>query len=250
MDNVYFVLDNNFLKQVKDNRRENSWEILNVGNMNTFVFPNDSKSTGTNAVAENGAKCWCPSNIDIACVFETIGYANMDKSGKSTKPSFVKEKYWATAGMYTGGAGDGGDNKTKLIEGVQAGLMNRPCGFLTPRQSIMPMIIIPSDKFVQNGLTINYNMTNKNPYFSVDEKKYKNAFNWWINTNRKDNLSKKKINVFEKNLPQDTLNILKNSVNFDGLNKVDGTGATTLKYYGKKVFDEEGFGCMYGKSKY
>ena len=130
-DNVRMVLDENYIDNVKASMTENSWEILNVSNMNTFVFPEgcsprkNSNEELLNARQEGSGRCWCPSQIDIAVVFETIGDSNLGNSNydvSKTCPSFIKPKDY-------------------ISEDFTKGIANRPCGFLTPRATLMPMII-------------------------------------------------------------------------------------------------------------
>lgn len=170
-DNVRMVLDKNYLSDVDFGVTENSWEILNVNNMNTFVFPtvdvtkkdsNDNTTTDIdNAKTESGHPCWCPTQVDIAIVFKTIGESNKTDGMTDTCPSFIKKK----------------DYESKDLK---KGIANRPCGFLTSRGSIMPMMIIPTKNYIQNGLN-SYNNVVNNTYdktYSVEYAEYNNCFNW------------------------------------------------------------------------
>ena len=177
-DNVTMVLDENYLSNIPAKMTENSWEILRIAQMNSFVFPrgHDSDKNVFNAKYENKNRCWCPEKIDIAFVLQTINDANSiveNGQKKYTKPSFVKEKdYFSNDYTY--------------------GIANRPCGFLTSRKTLMPMIIIPTELYIQNGTIIYDDISNKkyNSNFNVTQKKFGTCFNWIINTKTEDGTNK------------------------------------------------------------
>lgn len=194
-DNVRMVLDTNYVDNVPASMTENSWEILNVANMNTFVFPEGYKNDDTlfNAKEERGSECWCPEKIDIAIVFQTIEEANLREGEiKSKTPSFLKEKDYRSE--------DDTENP---------GISNRPCGFLTSRETLMPMMIIPTKNYIQNGLVHLSEKFSDNPNktYSVVTNDYGTCFNWVIETQVED-----ETNPFEE-----------------------------MKYYGSKCITQEDF---------
>lgn len=167
IDNVRMVLDTNYQTDIPDKMIENNWEILNVVNMNTFVFPQlDDDDYNAAENTKGGKKCWCPQNIDIAIVFKKIYEANYNGTDISSirNPFFIKPKDWFSK------------NQTE-------GMACRPCGFLTPRETIMPMMLIPTAAYIQNGITLVKEEADKykvNLSFAVDPKIYKTCFNWFI----------------------------------------------------------------------
>ena len=202
--NVRMVLDDNYIEDVDLFVDENSWEILNVDNMNTFIFPygydplNPSNYSKNNA---NNESCWCPSQVDIAIVFQSIGLANRKNSSeniKSTCPSFLKPKDY-------------------MSQDAKSGIANRPCGFLTSRGTIMPMPIIPTKNYIQNGLYIKQdNVLKSSDSYTVDKEKYNNCFNWVI--------------PYDIKPPTGTDEYYNKTNDF-----------LELKYYGVKEYTQEGF---------
>ena len=163
--NVRMELDTNFVSEVTANMEENSWEILNVNQMNSFVFPKDYKMN-TNSSSEDSSRGWSLKNIDVAIVFETIGNANIERGNDTvynTVPTFLK-------------------NKDYISEDETSGIANRPCGFLTSRGTVMPMIIIPTNLFTNNGLVCPEMSTANgyNPDYMVSVKENGNCFNWQV----------------------------------------------------------------------
>lgn len=166
--NVRMVLDDDFLPSIVDSMTENSWEILNVSNMNTFVFPGDNSSPGT--TEEPNLNTYCPKNVDIALVFQTIEQANgLNPSDDEYCPSFLKLKDY-----------NGGSDSSK------GGIKDRPCGFLTPRNSIMPMIIIPTKNYTHNGLVFSDEINNPKKGVSVPASS-DNCFNWIVTKKSDEN---------------------------------------------------------------
>ena len=185
--NVRMELDTNFVPEVTANMEENSWEILNVNQMNSFVFPNDYK-TNTNSSSEDSSRRWSLKNIDIAIVFETIGNANIEEENDTaynTVPTFLKDKDYIS-----------GDETS--------GVANRPCGFLTSRGTVMPMIIIPTNLFTNNGLVCPDMLKENgyNPNYMVSMKENGNCFNWQVMfTNEQDEKELGKIHFYGKKVP-------------------------------------------------
>lgn len=216
-DNVRMVLDENYLDNVKASMTENSWEILNVSNMKTFVFPDgcsprkNSNEELLNARYESGGRCWCPSQIDIAIVFETIGDSNIESlqdDVSKTCPSFIKPKDY-------------------MSEDFTKGIANRPCGFLTPRETLMPMIIIPTQNYIQNGIVLYTDKDKIKPdnTYSVITSEYNNCFNWIVKTNMEDGTNKyDKIYFYgEKKPTQEGFSFINQSNSVNGVEKIVST---------------------------
>ena len=206
--NVRMELDTHFVSEVTANMEENSWEILNVNQMNSFVFPKDYK-TNTNSFGEkkdenDGGRRWSLKNIDIAIVFETIGNANIEKINDTvynTVPTFLKDKDY-------------------ISTDETSGIANRPCGFLTSRGTVMPMIIIPTNLFTNNGLVCPsmFEENGYNPNYQVSMSDNGNCFNWHV--------------MFDSEQEQEQEQEKKQ----ENKTKLD-----KIRFYGKKVPTQEGF---------